>query len=77
VPRAAAVDLAQTASRADVEARRIACIRFLRAILVPEDETCFLLYEAASPELVAEASRRVSLSCDRIVEVFEASTIPR
>jgi hypothetical protein len=43
-------------------------VRYLRSIFVPEDETCFLLFEAASPDLVGEASRRAALTYDRIVE---------
>ena len=43
-------------------------VRYLRAIFVPEDETCFFLYEAASAEAVGEAARRAGLSSGRIAE---------
>ena len=33
-------------------------IRYVRAIFVPEDETCFFLYEAESADAVREATRR-------------------
>jgi hypothetical protein len=46
-------------------------IRYLRSIFVPDDETCFLLFEAASPELVGEASRRAAIEYDRIVEAIQ------
>jgi hypothetical protein len=36
-------------------------VRCLRSIFVPEDETCFLLYEAPSVEVVEEAVRRAGL----------------
>jgi hypothetical protein len=32
--------------------------RLLSAFFLPEDETCFLLYEAASAELLGQAARR-------------------
>ena len=41
-------------------------VRCVRSIFVPEDETCFLLYEASSAELVAEAMRRAGLRHDHI-----------
>ena len=45
------------------EGRAVQC---LRSIFVPDDETCFLLYEAASADDVVEAARRASLSFDRV-----------
>ena len=41
-------------------------LRFVRSIFVPDDETCFLLYEAARVEDVEEAARRASLPFARI-----------
>jgi hypothetical protein len=46
-------------------------VRYLRSIFVPEDEICFLLFEAASPELVGKASRRAELAYERIVEAIQ------
>jgi hypothetical protein len=43
-------------------------VRYVRAIFVPEDETCFHLFEAASPDAVYAASERAGLSAQRIVE---------
>jgi hypothetical protein len=43
-------------------------VRYLRAIFVPEDETCFHLFEAASLDAVRAASERAGLSAQRIVE---------
>ena len=36
-------------------------VRFLRSVFVPEDDTCFLLYEGPSPESVRDAARRAQL----------------
>ena len=47
-------------------------VRYLRTIFVPEDETCFILYEAASAEAAGEATRRAGLLFDRVVEAIDA-----
>lgn len=41
-------------------------VRCVRRILVPEDETCFLLYEGPSAEAVAAAVRRAGLTPDHV-----------
>jgi hypothetical protein len=41
-------------------------VRYLRSIFVPEDETCFLLYEAVSADAVREVARRAALPFDHI-----------
>jgi uncharacterized OsmC-like protein len=43
-------------------------VRLLRSILVPEDETCFLLVEAATAETVRDTAARAALACERVVE---------
>jgi len=43
-------------------------VRLLRSIFVPEDETCFLLVEAATAETVRETARRAALPLERVVE---------
>ena len=45
-------------------------VRYLRSILIPGDETCLHLVEAASAERVAKAFEQVGLPADRIVEAF-------
>ena len=45
-------------------------VRYLRSILIPGDETCLHLVEAASTEQVAEAFEQVGLKANRIVEAF-------
>ena len=43
-------------------------VRYERSIFVPDDETCFQLYEAESAEAVREVVRRAKLPCGRIAE---------
>ncbi len=49
-------------------------VRYLRSIFVPEDETCFYLYEASSVEAVRAAAARAELRSDHLAE---AITEPR
>jgi len=49
-------------------------IRHLRATLIPEDETCFHLFEAPSTKAAGEASRRAGLHFARVVAVVESGT---
>ena len=41
-------------------------VRYLQSVFVPEDETCFLLYEADSVDLVTEAVRRAGLRLEHV-----------
>jgi hypothetical protein len=41
-------------------------VRYVRSLFVPEDETCFFLYEADAAADVEEAARRASLPFDRV-----------
>jgi Nickel responsive protein SCO4226-like len=43
-------------------------VRFLRSVFVPEDETCFYLYEATSAEAVRTAARRAALAVEDVVK---------
>ena len=45
-------------------------VRFLGAILVPEEETCFWLYQAPSAAAVREAMTRARLQPERITEAM-------
>ena len=56
--RQAAVELNQQGTR----------VRFLRSLFVPEDETCFYLFEADSAESVRAAAQRAGLRFDRVAE---------
>jgi hypothetical protein len=41
-------------------------VRCVSSIFVPEDENCFLLYEAGSVDVVREAAGRAALPFERI-----------
>jgi Protein of unknown function (DUF4242) len=49
-------------------------VTYVRSIHVPEDETCFHLFEAESAEVVNEAGRRVGLTFDRVAAAVEPVT---
>jgi hypothetical protein len=51
-------------------------VRLVRSIFVPEDETCFLLVEARTAEVVRETARRARLACERVVEAAVDLTNP-
>lgn len=50
------------------EGTRVRCVR---SIFVPEDETCFFLYEADSADAVRAAVERAALPSARVAELFD------
>jgi hypothetical protein len=78
VPGANAGAVERAAKRARVAAEELtregSPVRYLRSIFVPEDETCFYLYEAASVEAVREAAQRASLPFERVAAAVSDST---
>ena len=46
-------------------------VRYVRTTFLPDDETCFHVLEAGSPELVLEASRRATIPVERVVEALD------
>jgi hypothetical protein len=50
--------------------------RLLRAICVPEDDTCFYQFQAWSADAVREAMSRAGLPFDRITEAVSTDTTP-
>ena len=50
-----------------------AAISYVRTTFLPDDETCFHLFEAASAEAVEEVSRRAELGRARVIAVIDAS----
>ena len=62
------MEAASTAA-ADVS-REGEAVRYVRSIVVPEDETCFLLYEAPSIDAVRAAAERAGLGAGRITETL-------
>jgi hypothetical protein len=45
-------------------------VRFVRAIFVPRDESCFALYLAASADEVTAAGALAGLAFDRVLEAL-------
>jgi len=41
-------------------------IRFLRSIFIPDDETCLILFEATSADVVVATARQAGLDPDRV-----------
>ncbi|HEX4929894.1 MAG TPA: nickel-binding protein [Gaiellaceae bacterium] len=75
VPRGRPKELEAAAGRAREAAARLTeeglRIRFLRSTFVPDDELCFLIFEAESRALVAEAASRAAIEYERILEAIE------
>lgn len=59
---------------AEALAREGADVRFLRSIFVPEDETCFYLYEATSAQVVRDAANRAGLTFERVTEAVAVTS---
>jgi hypothetical protein len=72
VPRSGVADVRAAAARAHESAVRISAegnpVRYVRAIFVPEDETCFHVFEARTTGAVRAASERAALPAERIVQ---------
>jgi hypothetical protein len=65
---------AENARRAAEElSRQGVRVRYLDSIYVPEEETCFLLYQADSADAVREAAGRADLPLERVCEAFTKS----
>jgi Nickel responsive protein SCO4226-like len=75
LPRSRADDARASGHRARTAAEQLASegipIRYVRTMYLPEDETCFHLFEAPTPAIVEEASRRAALGHTRIVPAQE------
>jgi len=74
VPRSRAGELAAAKERVRAAATQVSRsdhhIRYVRAIYVPEDETCFYVFDASSADLVAEVSDLAGLGDGRVVETL-------
>jgi hypothetical protein len=68
---AAALDRCVRRARlaAEEQARQGMPVRYLRSMYLPEDETCFLLYEAESAEAARRAATLAALTFERVCEV--------
>ena len=78
VPRGesdAAAGAARRARRAALEiSRQGARVSFVRSIFVPDDETCFHLFEADTADAVREVASRAELVYERIAEARGSET---
>jgi hypothetical protein len=69
--RDAVLDLAERARTCAKQVQREgAAVRLSIAIFVPEDETCLLVYEAASVESVRRCANLAGLPVEHIVEAI-------
>ena len=77
LPRSRAHEARVTGRRARTAAEQLARegvpIRYVRTTYLPDDETCFHLFEAPTAAAVEEASRRAALARVRIVQAIETS----
>lgn len=77
MPRSHAQEARAAGRRARAAAEELSSegvpIRYVRTTFLPDDETCFHLFEAASAEVVEEASSRAELGRARVVPAIEAS----
>jgi hypothetical protein len=48
-------------------------VRYLRSIFVPDDETCYLIFEAGSADAVREVAQRASLSFEHVAAAIETA----
>ena len=75
VPQARAAEARNAGRRAQAAAEELAgegtSSRYVRTTFLPEDETCFHLFEAQSAEAVREAGRRAGLGPIRVVGAVE------
>jgi Protein of unknown function (DUF4242) len=46
-------------------------VRHLRSLFVPQDEQCFLLFQATSAHALAETLERLGIAYERIAEVID------
>jgi hypothetical protein len=75
VPRSGPPDAAAISRVARASAEELSSegtpIRYVRFTFLPDDETCFHVFEAASTDAVAEACRRAGIGRGRIVAAVE------
>lgn len=77
LPRSRAHEARASGGRARAAAEELSRegmpIRYVRTTFLPDDETCFHLFEAPSVEVVEEASSRAELGHTRVVPAIETS----
>jgi hypothetical protein len=77
LPRSRAHEARATGRRARAAAEALAHegvpIRYVRTTYLPDDETCFHVFQAASADIVEEAGRRAELGRARVLPAVEIS----
>jgi hypothetical protein len=77
VPRSASQGIARDVERvraaAAQQTRDGQRVRYLSCILVPEDETCFLLFEACSADALRETARIAELPVEHFAEAIASN----
>ena len=75
MPRSRASDAGEIGRDARTAAEELARegtpVRYVRTTFLPEDETCFHVFEAPSAEAVSEVCRRAGIVSGRIVPALE------
>jgi hypothetical protein len=81
MPRSHAHEARAAGRRARVAAEELSRegipVRYVRTTFLPDDETCFHLFEAVSADAVEEVARRAELGRARVVPAVEARARPR
>lgn len=76
LPRSRAGEVRATGRRARAAAEELSGegmpVRYVRTTYLPDDETCFHLFEADSAEAVEEASNRAGFGHARVLPAIEA-----
>jgi hypothetical protein len=77
MPRSQAEDARAAGWRARAAAEELSrdgiAIRYIRTTFLPDDETCFHVFEAESTDAVEEASSRAGLGRARVVVAIDVS----
>jgi hypothetical protein len=58
----------RAACAAEEMRREGAAVRYLRGIFIPQDETCFHIFEAGSEADVRDAAARAGIHAERVLE---------
>lgn len=77
LPRSHAAEIEAEVGRARIAAESLTDdgrpVRYLRTTVLPDDETCFHLFEAGSVDVVSELCVRAGLLHARIVRAVDAT----
>ena len=78
MPRSAGADVEAGAVRASVAASELSAagtpVRYVRSFFLPDDETCFVLFEAETIHAVHDAAVRAGLQFDHVAAVLQPRT---